>query len=109
MLRGDVESIRVGARSNIQDGSVVHVTTRKWKTEIHDVGHSTPVVLGNQVWLTTAKQDGTVLYAVCLDAASGAITHDVAVLNIATPQNINPTNSHATPSPVIEAGRVYVH
>lgn len=80
-----------------------------WKTEIHDVGHSTPVVLGSQVWLTTAKQDGTVLYAVCLDANTGAITHDVAVLNIATPQNINPANSHATPSPVIEAGRVYVH
>jgi carbonic anhydrase/acetyltransferase-like protein (isoleucine patch superfamily) len=42
VLRGDVESIRVGTRSNIQDGSVVHVTTRRWKTEIHDdvlIGH----------------------------------------------------------------------
>jgi carbonic anhydrase/acetyltransferase-like protein (isoleucine patch superfamily) len=42
VLRGDVEGIRVGARSNIQDGSVVHVTTRRWKTEIHDdvlIGH----------------------------------------------------------------------
>lgn len=42
VLRGDVESITVGARSNIQDGSVVHVTTRRWKTEIHDdvlIGH----------------------------------------------------------------------
>jgi carbonic anhydrase/acetyltransferase-like protein (isoleucine patch superfamily) len=42
VLRGDVESIRVGARSNIQDGSVVHVTTRRWKTEIQDdvlIGH----------------------------------------------------------------------
>ena len=26
VLRGDVQSIRVGARSNIQDGSIVHVT-----------------------------------------------------------------------------------
>jgi carbonic anhydrase/acetyltransferase-like protein (isoleucine patch superfamily) len=42
VLRGDVERIRIGARSNIQDGSVVHVTTRRWKTEIHDdvlIGH----------------------------------------------------------------------
>ncbi|KPF73301.1 carbonic anhydrase [alpha proteobacterium AAP81b] len=42
VLRGDVETISVGARSNIQDGSVVHVTTRRWKTEIHDdvlIGH----------------------------------------------------------------------
>ncbi len=42
VLRGDVETIRIGARSNVQDGSVVHVTTRRWKTEIHDdvlIGH----------------------------------------------------------------------
>ncbi len=42
VLRGDVETITIGARSNIQDGSVVHVTTRRWKTEIHDdvlIGH----------------------------------------------------------------------
>jgi gamma-carbonic anhydrase len=42
VLRGDVERIRIGARSNIQDGSVVHVTTRRWATEIHDdvlIGH----------------------------------------------------------------------
>jgi gamma-carbonic anhydrase len=42
VVRGDVETITIGARSNIQDGSVVHVTTRRWKTEIHDdvlIGH----------------------------------------------------------------------
>jgi gamma-carbonic anhydrase len=42
VLRGDVASITVGARSNIQDGSVVHVTTQRWRTEIHDdvlIGH----------------------------------------------------------------------
>lgn len=42
VLRGDVERITIGARSNIQDGSVVHVTTARWPTEIHDdvlVGH----------------------------------------------------------------------
>ena len=42
VVRGDVESIRIGARSNVQDGSVIHVTTRRWKTEIQDdvlIGH----------------------------------------------------------------------
>lgn len=42
VLRGDVERIIVGARSNIQDGSVVHVTRKRHGTEIHDdvlVGH----------------------------------------------------------------------
>lgn len=42
VLRGDVERIIVGARSNIQDGSVVHVTRKRHGTEIHDdvlIGH----------------------------------------------------------------------
>jgi len=80
-----------------------------WKTAIHDLGHSTPVVLGKQIWLTTAKEDGTELYAVALDLKTGAIAQDIAVLHVDSPQKINPSNSHATPSPVIEAGRVYVH
>jgi carbonic anhydrase/acetyltransferase-like protein (isoleucine patch superfamily) len=42
VLRGDVQSIRIGARSNIQDGSVIHVTTRTHATCIGDdvlIGH----------------------------------------------------------------------
>ncbi len=41
-LRGDVMPIRVGARSNIQDGSIVHVTRRLAETVIGSdvlVGH----------------------------------------------------------------------
>ena len=80
-----------------------------WKTAIHDLGYSTPVVLGNQIWLTTAKQDGTVLYAVCIDLESGKTIQDIPVFQVENPQRIHPNNSYATPSPVIEAGRVYVH
>ena len=80
-----------------------------WKTPIHDLGHSTPVVLGKQVWLTTAKGDGTVLYAVCVDLDSGAVIHDVPVFEVSAPQNINSLNSYATPSATLEPGRVYVH
>lgn len=42
VLRGDVNAIRIGARTNIQDGTVVHVTTRLNATEIGDdvlIGH----------------------------------------------------------------------
>ena len=34
VLRADVAPITVGARSNIQDGTVVHVTTRQYETII---------------------------------------------------------------------------
>ncbi|WP_353216218.1 gamma carbonic anhydrase family protein [Sandarakinorhabdus sp.] len=42
VLRGDVGAITVGARSNIQDGSIVHVTGGRFDTVIGDdvlIGH----------------------------------------------------------------------
>jgi carbonic anhydrase/acetyltransferase-like protein (isoleucine patch superfamily) len=42
VLRGDVQSIRIGERSNVQDGSVVHVTRKTHGTSIGNdclVGH----------------------------------------------------------------------
>ncbi len=80
-----------------------------WKTAIHDRGHSTPVVWRDQIWLTTATDDGSILFAVCVDLNSGAVIHDVEVFRSAEPQRIHPNNSYATPSAVIEEGRVYVH
>lgn len=34
ILRGDVHSIRIGPRSNLQDGTIVHVSPEKWPTVI---------------------------------------------------------------------------
>jgi outer membrane protein assembly factor BamB len=80
-----------------------------WKTPIHDFGHSTPVVWGDQIWLTTATQDGRTLYAVCVDLNTGAVVHDIEVFQPAEPQRKHRLNSYATPSAAVEAGRVYVH
>ena len=80
-----------------------------WKTRIHNLGHSTPIVWGDQVWLTTATEDGRTLYAVCIDLNSGEIVYDVEVFHPNQPQRIHPQNSYATPSAVVEKGRAYVH
>lgn len=81
----------------------------KWKTKIHDRGWSSPVVYKNQIWLTTATQDGDSMWAVCVDFQSGKIVHDILLLINKEPQRIHGLNSYATPSPVIEKGSVYVH
>jgi carbonic anhydrase/acetyltransferase-like protein (isoleucine patch superfamily) len=42
VLRGDVMSIRIGARTSVQDGSVIHVTSEQFGTTVGDdctVGH----------------------------------------------------------------------
>jgi outer membrane protein assembly factor BamB len=81
----------------------------RWKTAIHDKGWSSPVVWGDQIWLTTAKEDGHELFALCIDRASGKIIHDIKLRDVAEPQYCHPTNSFASSTPAIEAGRVYLH
>jgi outer membrane protein assembly factor BamB len=80
-----------------------------WRTAIRGKGWSTPVVLGGQVWLTTASEDGKEMSAVCVDRASGRVLHDENLFRNESPHALgNPVNCYASPSPAIEAGRVYV-
>jgi outer membrane protein assembly factor BamB len=80
----------------------------RWKTAIHGRAWSSPVILGKQVWLTTATPDGRDLFAVAIDRDTGAIVHDLRVFHVDHPQSAHPFNSYASPTPVIEPGRVYV-
>jgi outer membrane protein assembly factor BamB len=80
----------------------------KWKTAIHGRGWSSPVILGNQVWMTTATPDGRELSALALDQDTGKVIHDLKLFQVEKPQYAHPFNSYASPSPVLEAGRAYV-
>jgi outer membrane protein assembly factor BamB len=84
----------------------------KWKTEIPYRGWSTPVVMGGQVWLTTATVDGHDFFAIGVDAETGQIRFNEKVFHSDNPEPLGngaSMNCYATPSPVIEPGRVYVH
>src|ERR1035437_311964 len=82
----------------------------KWKTEIPERGWSTPVVLGDQIWLTTATLDGHDFFVLCVDAGTGHVLLNEKLFHCDTPEPLgNPVNCYAPPSPVIEPGRVYVH
>ena len=100
----------------------------RWKTAIHGKGWSSPVVWGNQVWVTTAdevprskkvplpKRPGSpgnavqaTYCAVCIDRDTGKIVHDVKLRVEKDPDYCHDYNSYASPTPVIEDGRVYAH
>ena len=80
-----------------------------WKTPIHDRGWSSPVIWGNQIWLTTATRDGKKLYAVCVNKDSGKIVYDFLVFTVDKPQQIANENSYATPTSLVDETRVYFH
>jgi outer membrane protein assembly factor BamB len=81
----------------------------KWKTPIHGRGWSSPVIRDRQIWMGTASPDGHKMYAVCVDAESGEIVHDIHLFDVEEPREIHKLNSYASPTPIIEEGRVYMH
>lgn len=70
IVRGDVNSIRIGARSNVQDQTVIHVTNRTHPTVVGD-----DVTLGHRVTL-----HGCTVQDRCL-VGIGAIVLDGAVVS----------------------------
>ena len=104
-----------------------------WKTPLPGRGWSSPVIADGRIWMTTAIErpasaeqrakrlagvrnadplgvaDALSLRALCIDAATGRLLHDVELLAIDDPQPIHSLNSYASPSPVLAAGRLYCH
>jgi outer membrane protein assembly factor BamB len=82
-----------------------------WKVPVPGRGWSSPVVADGKVWLTTATQIGrdSSLRLMSFDAATGRQALDLEVFRIKNLSLLNPKNSHASPTPVIEGDRVYVH
>ena len=81
----------------------------RWKVPVHDKGWSSPVVWGDQVWVTTASDRGTDLFAVCFDRETGKMVHDLKLFSQPPPTDTRQYNTYASPTPAIEAGRLYAH
>lgn len=104
-----------------------------WKAKLPGQGWSTPVVEDGLVWVTTAvdrlasKEDAqrrrktttnsqplrisefVSLRAIGVDLQTGDLRHDIEVLNEVDPQMIHHENTYATPTPIIDQGRLYCH
>ena len=94
-----------------------------WKVPIPGRGRSSPVVLEDHIWLTTALEQGVkpasiygedmrtaehvTLEALCLDDAEGHVLWRTPVFDVEKPEPVHSYNSWATPTPVVEPGRLY--
>ena len=81
-----------------------------WKSEVPGSGWSSPVVGGGRVWLTSAI-DGrsTSLRVLAFDVDTGRLVVNTEVVKGAGGPPLNPKNSHASPTPILDGDRVYVH
>ena len=104
-----------------------------WRTELPGRGWSSPVISSNEIWMTTAIEktaspaeterrlkentgdqpltvlESVSLRAVCVARDSGKVLRDIELLNVKEPQWVHQLNSYASPSPIIEDGRLYAH
>src|SRR5215470_14914673 len=81
----------------------------RWKVPIPGLGWSSPAILGNRIWLTTAADNGRSLQAICLDRETGKLTRTVEVFHSAGEEQINQKNSYASPTPLLAGEFVYLH
>ncbi|MCP4007472.1 MAG: gamma carbonic anhydrase family protein [bacterium] len=69
VLRGDVQPIRIGARTNIQDGTIIHVTNDGWAATIGD-----DVLIGHQCVIHACRLEDRAFIGM------GAVVMDEAVV-----------------------------
>jgi len=110
-----------------QDKNVV------WKTATPGKGWSSPVLVGNKIWMTTSitkylsdeeknerlknekpfqrKQallaESIDLFAIEMDYETGKITNQIKLFSVKEPGPVHLTNSYASPTPVVEGKFVY--
>lgn len=104
-----------GWRGPRGDGSVVGspdlplafdlVEDTVWKTEIPGIGHASPVVWGDKVFLVTAAEGSRSL--LCLDRHDGRILWDRVVLESPL-EDIHRLNSRASSTPATDGERIFV-
>jgi outer membrane protein assembly factor BamB len=88
-----------------------------WKQAIPGKGWSSPVVYDGRIYLTTSvpvaasREGDQSLQAICLDARTGKIqwAKEVIRQDGKTAPPIHNKNSHASPTPIVDGERLYVH
>jgi outer membrane protein assembly factor BamB len=82
-----------------------------WRAPIEGLGWSSPVVVDGSIYLTTAvpKDKGLALVAIALDASTGKPLWEREVRTVDAVPSIHAKNSHASPTPIVRDGSVFVH
>ncbi|MFL2910328.1 MAG: PQQ-binding-like beta-propeller repeat protein [Limisphaerales bacterium] len=81
----------------------------KWKMAVPGKGFSSPVIFNQQIWMTSAENEGKSLHAICLDKTSGKLIHNIKVITTDDAGPRHRLNGYASPTPVIDKEHVFVH
>jgi carbonic anhydrase/acetyltransferase-like protein (isoleucine patch superfamily) len=100
VIRGDMHSIRIGSRTSIQDGSVLHIThASDYNPEGHPLIIGDEVTIGHSVNLHGCKIGNRVLIGIGSTVLDGAVIEDEVVLG---------AGSLVPPGKLLKSGYLYV-
>jgi outer membrane protein assembly factor BamB len=82
-----------------------------WKVTIPGRGWSSPVIQGDEIWVTTAVEEDREqsFRAICLHRKTGAIVRTIEAFRARPAEAINQKNSFASPTPVLDGNQVFLH
>ena len=89
----------------------------RWKVPVPGSGWSSPVVANGRVWLTAAidrpaergRRQSVSLRALAFDVESGRALVDVELFRLDRLRALNPKNTFASPTPILDGDRIYAH
>lgn len=109
VIRGDVHSIRIGDRTNIQDGAVIHCTYRKAATQIGSgvsIGHRAIVhgcTIEDDVLIGMGAivMDHAVVEKGCIVAAGAVVLENFRCESVISMQEFPPRRSKGKSGPIV--------
>ncbi len=78
-----------------------------WKANLPGRGHSSPTVVGNRIFLTTANKSQQTQSVLCLDRKTGDLVWSTEVNKGGLPPKIHNKNTHATPTVACDGNRLF--
>jgi len=102
VIRGDVNSIRIGSRTNIQDGAILHVTRNKPPMRGAPLQVGDDVTIGHRVTLHGCTVKNRILIGMGATILDGAVINDdsiVAAGALVTKDKVFPPRSLIQGSP----------
>ena len=79
-----------------------------WKTPVPGRGHSTPIVVGDSIFLTTSDLEAETQSLLKFNRSNGRLIDDWVLHRGTLPARIHYNNSHASPTPAYDGENLFV-
>ena len=78
-----------------------------WSAPVPGRGHSSPIVAGDRLFLTTAREDKGTQSALAYSTVTGELLWETILVENELPEGIHEKNTHASPTSISDGERVF--